>query len=147
MSGILNIEQLKQLATPIIEIPDFQNEGTIKVRVQKPRLMAMAAQGKIPNHLIGIANDMMFGGAKKKKENLNIKDAAGMMELYCEVCLVEPRYEDFRDIMTDEQMLAIFNWAMGTVSQLDNFRKNEKDGTGDNTSEPVSEKAERNTEP
>ena len=146
MSEILNIEQLKQLATPIIEIPDFQNEGTIKVRVQKPRLMAMAAQGKIPNHLIGIANDMMFGGAKKKKENLNIKDAAGMMELYCEVCLVEPRYEDFRDIMTDEQMLAIFNWAMGTVSQLDNFRKNEKDGTGDNTSEPVSEKAERNTE-
>lgn len=141
MSEILNIQQLKELSTTVIEIPDFREEGTIKVRVRKPRIMSLAAQGKLPNHLIGIANDMMFNRDKKKKEP-HIKDASEMMKLYCETCLIEPTYEDFKDIITDEQMSTIFNWAMGTVNKLDNFRDNEKDGTGDNISEAVPETTE-----
>lgn len=145
MSKILSIEQLKQMATTIIEIPDFNNTGTIKVRVQKPRLMLMVAQGKIPNHLLGIASEMLMGKKKisKPKDDLEIiKDSALMMELYCQACLVEPSYEEFKDIMTDEQMMAIFNWAIGEVKQLEKFRPDEGNGSSDNTSEQVSEKTE-----
>lgn len=142
MSEILSIEKLREMATSVIDIPDFNNEGTIKVKVRKPRLMAMAAQGKIPNHLISITTDMIVGRSSRKKEEPQIKDVASMMELYCQACLVEPSYDEFKDIMTDTQMNYIFNWAMGRVNQLDNFRKDKEDGTSDNTSEQVEEKTE-----
>src|SRR5690554_5033899 len=105
MSEILSIEQLKNMATTIIKIPHFEGTSTIKVRVQKPRLMAMASQGKIPNHLLGIVNTMMFGNKKEKKE-VNITDVAKTYELYCRACLVEPSYEEIKDIITDDQMIA-----------------------------------------
>lgn len=139
MSEILSINELKKMATTVIEIPNFDNSGTIKVRVQKPRLMAMASQGKIPNHLLSIVNTMMFGNKKEKKE-VNITDVAKTYELYCRACLVEPTYDEFKDIMTDEQMSAIFDWAMGKVSQLDTFRSDKGNGTSDNNGQEVSKK-------
>lgn len=139
MSEILSIEQLKNMATTIIEIPDFEGTGTIKVRVKKPRLMAMAAQGKIPNHLLGVVNDMMFGNKKEKKE-VNITDVAKTYELYCRACLVEPSYEEIKDIITDDQMIAIFDWAMGDVKKLETFRANEGDGTSNNNGKKVQQK-------
>lgn len=141
MSEILSIEQLKNMATTIIEIPDFEGTGTIKVRVQKPRLMAMAAQGKIPNHLLGIVNNMMFPSKKEKKEP-NIEEIAKIYELYCRACLVEPSYDEVKDIMTDEQMSAIFDWAMGDAKKLETFRANEGNGSSDNNGEQVQEKTE-----
>lgn len=141
MSEILSIEQLKNMATTIIEIPDFEGTGTIKVRVKKPRLIAMAAQGKIPNHLLGIVNNMMFPNKKEKKEP-NIEEIAKIYELYCRACLVEPSYDEIKDIMTDEQMSAIFDWAMGDVKKLETFRSNEGNGSSDNNGEQVREKTE-----
>lgn len=131
MSEILSIEQLKNMATTIIEIPDFEGTGTIKVRVKKPRLIAMAAQGKIPNHLLGIVNNMMFPNKKEKKEP-NIEEIAKIYELYCRACLVEPSYDEIKDIMTDEQMSAIFDWGMDGIEDLENFREDEGDGSSNN---------------
>lgn len=139
MNEILSIEQLKNMATTIIEIPDFEGTGTIKVRVQKPRLIAMAAQGKIPNHLLGIVNNMMFPSKKEKKEP-NIEEIAKIYELYCRACLVEPSYDEIKDIMTDEQMSAIFDWAMGDAKKLETFRSNKGNGSSDNNGEQVREK-------
>lgn len=139
MSEILSIEELKKMSTTVIEIPNFDNSGTIKVRVQKPRLMAMAAQGKIPNHLLGIVNTMMFGNKEEKKE-VNITDVAKTYELCCRACLVEPGYEEIKDIITDDQMIAIFDFATGEVSQLDTFRNNKGNGTSDNNGQEVSKK-------
>lgn len=34
MSEVITLEQIKEMATPIIEIPNFDNTGTIKVRVK-----------------------------------------------------------------------------------------------------------------
>jgi len=141
MSEVISIEELRKQATTVIEIPNFDNSGTIKVRVKKPRLMAMAAQGKIPNHLLGIVNNMMFPSKKEKKEP-NIEEIAKIYELYCRACLVEPSYDEIKDIMTDEQMSAIFDWAMGDVKKLDTFRNNKGNGSSDNTSEQVREKTE-----
>ena len=143
---ILNIEKLREMANPIISIPNFDNTGTINVKVQRPRLMAMAAKGQIPNHLLGIATQMVSGKTgnkgKKEKEEDKLKEAALMMELYCEACLVEPSYAEFKDIMTDQQSDAIFRFAMGEVNTLDTFRKDEADDKHDTDGESISEKAE-----
>ena len=146
MSDILNIEQLREMAVKTIDIPDFDNKGTIKIKVQKPRLLTMAAQGKIPNHLLNIASTMVMG----KRTNSNNKESqealltktAKMIELYCMACMVNPTYNEFKDIMTDAQMNAVFNWAIGMVGQLDSFRTDKGDGTSDNNGQEVQQKAE-----
>lgn len=142
MSEILSIEKLKEMSTTVIDIPDFNNEGTIKVRVKKPRLMAMASQGQIPNHLLSTVNNMMFGANKSKQKDKEpkIEDVTNLYELYCTACLVEPTYEEFKELITDEQMEAIFNWGMGNVTQLDSFRNDTENGTDNNSSKQTSKK-------
>ena len=141
MSEVLSIEQLRQMAQPVIEIPDFESKGTIKIRVQKPRLMTMVVQGKIPNHLMSKVNEMITGkSSKKEKEEMQVTDIAQMMEIYCQSCMVEPTYDEFKEIMTDEQMEAVFNWAMGTVNKIDSFRTDEGNGTSDNNGKTLPKK-------
>lgn len=146
MSEILSIEQLREMANPVIEIPNFDNTGTIKVRVRKPQLLSMASQGKIPNHLLNIAATMVSGEKVKDIDKMEDMDKIKMindtMELYCIACLVEPKYEEIKDILTDDQKGIIFNWGIGQVQSLNSFREGKADGTHNNDSEEVSEKTE-----
>ena len=143
MSEILSVEQLRAMANTIIEIPNFDNTGTIKIRVQKPQLLKMASQGKIPNHLLGIAVTATTGEQKKSTDKMSDKEKLKMvdqsMDLYCIACMVEPKYEDVKDILTDDQRGTIFEWAIGAVSDLDSFRNEETDGSDDNDGKEVQE--------
>jgi|LSQX01.3.fsa_nt_gb hypothetical protein len=143
MGDIIDIKELRKKAITTIEIPGFEGIPTIKVKVQKPRIMIMAAQGKIPNPLMGLATKMVQGKISPNK--LSLEEGAKMMELYCRACMVEPTYEQMKDIITDEQMLVIFNWAVGDTQKMANFRKNQEDGTDNRDGEDVPEKAERDT--
>lgn len=122
---IFNIKEMKEISNPVIKIPNFDNTGTINIRVQRPRLLDMARQGNIPNHLLGIANQMLLGKQNHDKmdDKKSLEQIASMMELYARACLVEPTYNEFKDVMTDEQGDAIFAFAIGKVSDLDSFRK------------------------
>jgi len=142
---IFSIEKLIEMANPIIPIPGFDNKSTINIRVQRPKLMAMATQGKIPNHLMNIAATMI-GGKKQNSRELSheeyIKEIHAAMELYCMACMVEPSYEEMKDILTDDQKGTIFNWGIGEVQVLDSFRKDKEDGTSNNSGETLPEKTE-----
>lgn len=137
MSEILNIEELRKLANPTIEIPGFSPGETIKVRVQQPKLLKMAKNGDIPNALLNIAAAMVSGEKIQIKKDTTdeekIKIMNDTMDLYCMACLVEPKYEEFKDIMTDDQKGTIFQWAIGQVSDLNSFR-NEKPNANSNKS-------------
>ncbi|NLX87275.1 MAG: hypothetical protein GXY97_09045, partial [Clostridiales bacterium] len=102
----------------VTELTIFDVEGQpVKIKVQRPRLLSMAAQGKIPNALLGIATKVVNG---KGIEQGNIKELAQMIELYCRVCMVEPAYDEIK--LDDDQMFEIFTWATTGVRQLENFR-------------------------
>lgn len=140
MSEILSIKELREIAKPIVYIPNFDNTGTIAVRLQKPNMINLAAQGKIPNHLLSTAAKMVgLGETKKEKQSIEdqIKEVAQMMELYCRACLVEPTYEEMKDILTEEQMEFIFDWAQGDIRSLEPFRKDEGDGPDNNNSKGI----------
>lgn len=143
---ILSIEELRERATQIIEIPDFEGEGTINVRVQKPQLMKLAGQGKIPNHLMTVAVSMINEEPVKNAKKMNDKDkmriAKETMELICLACLVEPTYEEFIDIMTDDQKGMVFAWGTNQVSELDNFRNDSTDGENDKNGEEIQPETE-----
>lgn len=142
---IFSIDKLREMANPIIEIPGFDNKSTINIRVQQPKLMNMASQGKIPNHLMNIAATMI-GGKKEDVKKLSreeyIKEIHAAMELYCIACMVEPSYEEMKDILTDDQKGTIFSWGMGEVQVLDSFRKDKEDGTSSDNGKTLPKEAE-----
>lgn len=140
MSEILSIEKLRELSTTVVEIPGFDNKTKIKVRLKKPSLMSMIAEGKVPNHLLGAATAMVGGQPTQKKGKTDedkTRDIIGMLELYCQVCLVEPSYEEFKDIMTDQQKEFIFDWGISDVIQTSTFRDQEEVQSSDNDGETL----------
>ena|SRR5699024_5378532 len=141
MSEIFSVDKLKEMATTILPVPGFNNgDEKINFRVQKPRLMAMAAQGKVPNYLLGVVNDIMYGPNNekgKKKENPDPSEIIKTYELYCRACMVEPSYEEVADFITDEQMATVFHFGIGQVSSLNSFRKKEKDDTSNTSSKAL----------
>lgn len=136
MSEILNIKKLKDMSTTILEIPDFKNEGTVNIRVKRPSLMSMATQGKIPNHLMGIAAKIAGLNTGKQKDT-NLKELGQIYELYCRAVMVEPTYDDLKSYITDDQMLNIYEWAIGEGKQLENFREDTEDGTDNRDGEAL----------
>lgn len=124
----------------VTELTIYDVEGKpVKIKVQRPRLLNMAAQGKIPNSLLGIATKVVGG---KGIEKGNIKELAQMIELYCRACMVEPTYEEVKDTIDDDQMFEIFTWATSEVKKLDSFRNKQKNGTNNNNGKDISKEAE-----
>ncbi len=122
----------------VTELTIFDVEGQpVKIKVQRPRLLSMAAQGKIPNALLGVATKVVNG---KGIEQGNIKELAQMIELYCRVCMVEPAYDEIK--LDDDQMFEIFTWATTGVRQLENFRNQQENGTNNRDVKSVPKKAE-----
>lgn len=124
----------KKVLIPL-EIPGFDGRQRITIKVQRPRILAMAAQGKIPNRLMTVATRVIGGAAKSKEPS--IKDIAETIELYCRACMVEPTFDEIKDIITDDQMSAIFGWATSEVDELASFRGDEEDGKRNNDGEEL----------
>ncbi len=120
-----------------LAISDVEGQP-VKIKVQRPRLLNMAAQGKIPNSLLGIATKVVGG---KGIEQGNIKELAQMIELYCRACMVEPTYEEVKDTIDDDQMFEIFTWATSEVKKLDSFRNKQKNDRNNNNGKDISKEA------
>lgn len=130
----MNIKELRKQAIKEISIPGFDGKP-LKIKVQRPRLLAMAAEGKIPNALMGIATKIVKG--EKGKGEFDLVESAKMTEIYCRACMVEPTYEEMEDIMSDEQKFQVFFYAINGVKQLEPFRSEQENGSSDNNSEGV----------
>lgn len=147
MNKVVKIEDIKDKLTQTIEIPDFSGEGTITVRVRKPQIMKLITSGKIPNPLLPTALAMLDGRnmRKAKSEDELALEGIKSIQIYCMACLVEPTWDEIKDYITDDQMFAIFNWAIGGIRRLEKFRTERTNGTGNNDGADVPQKAERNT--
>lgn len=130
---ILNLNNVKHTTT--IEIPDFDGVGVVEVEVKRPNLMKMIEKGEIINPLLGAAYSAINGRVITRKDENTEKEATRTMEimdLYCSVCLVNPSYEQFKEIMTDDQRMAISAWGMASADMLRRFHTKEasnKDNT------------------
>jgi hypothetical protein len=143
MSEVISIEEIKRLACPVVDIPGYSPGETIKVQLRKPQVMKLMAGGKIPNHLLSVVEQMVYGsqsrGKPEKSTKERLKDLANIYEVYCRTCLVEPTYDELEPYLTDEQKEAIFEWATAEVAQLESFRTDQKNGTSDNDGQEVPE--------
>lgn len=112
----------------IVKLPDFAEGQPLVARMKRPSMLALAAHGQIPNSLLTTASQMFTGDVNQQ---VGINDSNILRDMYdichtmAEATLVEPTLADIEKAgleLTDEQLMAIFNYTQAGIKALENFR-------------------------
>lgn len=132
MSKVISAEQFRKKAIRIITIPGFTDDDCFEVMIKSVSVTDMLVNGKLPNSLLTIVSDMFESKAVQisedkqpdvnTKEILNnpdrLKELINMMKLIAKEALIEPKYEEIEDLLTQEQIQTIFEQASGGVKKV-----------------------------
>lgn len=125
--AFLSGEKLTELAQGTeIELPGFAAEETISVRLRRPSLMLLAAEGKIPNTLLASVEDLFEKG---DKNTVSFKERAEIFRIVAMASLVSPSWEELQNTgvnLTDLQLLYIYNFSQTGVDTLRRFREKQR---------------------
>lgn len=125
--AFLSGEKLTELAQgKEIELPGFAAEETISVRLRRPSLMLLAAEGKIPNTLLASVEDLFEKG---DKNTVSFKERAEIFRIVAMASLVSPSWEELQNAgvnLTDLQLLYIYNFSQTGVDALRRFREKQR---------------------
>lgn len=119
---VISAREFRKKATRVIEIDGFEPSEKIAVRIKPASLLNLLMSGKLPNNLLGTVNDLFERTGKDKPMELfeqdenKIKDIMEIIDLVCEQSLVEPTYEEIKDVITDTQKMQIMGEAQGNVN-------------------------------
>lgn len=128
----MSITSLSDLQTyqsgVVVRLPDFSDGQPFVARLKRPSMLVLAKSGKIPNQLLTTAGELFVKGSgsfdpKDKNMLSNFYDTC---KVICEAALVEPTMQDIEDAgieLTDEQIMAIFNYTQAGTSALKSFRQ------------------------
>ena len=105
----------------VVELPKFDDGTPFIAKLRRPSLLYLCKSGAIPNELLAAAQEIFEGRQKG-----NIKNYADVLDKVLEVALVEPKYEEVAELLTDFQRLAIFSYTQNGVMGLQPFRKIEE---------------------
>ena len=145
--NIISVEEFKNRAFNVIPIPGFKKGGEpIFVQIRATGVMSLIANGRIPNTLLGKVTELFGVGEKVEKDNATVSgitdeqkqaalaklsktetgiaDMAELLQVFASASLIQPKYEDIKDYMTDEQLMAIFSAMYGEVQNAESFRSN-----------------------
>ena len=140
---VTSLEQLKNIkVTDIVNLGKFEDGTELIAEVKKPNLMQLMVEGKVPNTLMSVAMGMFKKGSgeliEKAVEDIDaLKELVGMMEVFAEASLVNPSYQQIKDIglhLTESQLIGILQFAQGGVKALEDFRM-QSEGNTDTKSE------------
>lgn len=126
VAKVTTIDDLKEYAKgQIVQLPSFADGQPLIVRMKRPSLMILAKSGKIPNKLLKTATEMFNGEGSADNEDLDaLSKTFELLEIICEASLVEPKYKDFKSAgidLSDEQLIAIFNYTQRGIEALNSF--------------------------
>ncbi|MBD5639666.1 esterase [Clostridium botulinum] len=123
---VTNIEDLKNVAQgEVIQLPQFSQGIPFNARVKRVSLLNLVRKGVVPNKLLSAAEELFYG-KQSSKENVDLAQMTNVMYIMAENALVEPSIEDLKSVgleLTDEQIVALFNYTQEGVSELDSFRE------------------------
>ncbi len=142
--SVTSIEQFKKYAGGSeVELPGFVSGENITVRLRRPSIMAMMADG-IPNPLLGVAAEVFNGGLRSASQSADgLKSTGELMQVYARAALVEPTYEQLEQAgvqLTDDQLTAIYSYVLTGVDRLKRFREIQRDQPDTGTVKKVSKK-------
>lgn len=117
-----DVKKLKAKEGEVIELPGFDENTPFTARVKRPSLMELCKVGTIPNQLLSAAQKVFEGSINKA----NIKDYGEVIRKVVEIALVEPRYSEIKDVITDDQLIMIFDYTQKGVVALLPFREDRR---------------------
>ena len=111
----------------VVQLPDFAEGQPLIARVRRPSMLVLAKQGKIPNTLMGAAANLFTkGGEGMDADNTKmLADMYDVCHIIAESTLMEPTLADIEGAgleLTDDQMMAIFNYTQVGTKALESFR-------------------------
>ena len=122
--AVTSLENLKKLSEgQEVELPGWDDEPFI-CKLKRPSLLGLVEGGQIPNPLLNAAY-ILFNEAKTQKDFLNLKDQKEILDIVARAAMVEPTYQQLKDIgleLTDLQLLDIYNFTQLGVRSLISFR-------------------------
>lgn len=111
----------------IIRLPDFAEGMPFYARLRRPSLLALTKSGKIPNSLLTTATNLFNGkGANNDDTEDVLPKMFDVLDTLCEAAFVEPTFEGMKKAgveLTDDQIIAVFNYTQQGVKALEPFRK------------------------
>lgn len=123
-SDVTDFSKLKKVSdSKIVELPEFGDGTKFIARLRRPSMLKLCKSGKIPNSLLNQATSMFTDSNASKK--VNITDIYDICEIICDSAFVNPTYEEIKDSgieLTDEQIMAVFQYTQGGVKALEKFR-------------------------
>ncbi|MBR6604641.1 MAG: hypothetical protein IKK92_02015 [Prevotella sp.] len=112
----------------IVRFPDFAEGQPFIARVRRPSMLVLAKSGKIPNNLLTTAGELFSkGGGGLDTDNKNmLSDMYEIMHTICEAALIQPTLSEIESVglqLSDDQLMAIFNYSQVGVKALESFRQ------------------------
>lgn len=118
--SIISADAFKKKACRIIQIPGFAEGEVFEIGVKPVSLMAMMQKGTISNELLGEVVKLFEDDTKEINPTDIFSDmemvnsVMEMMNRVCKEVMIEPKYEEIKDYMSDEQKQSIFEQVSGT---------------------------------
>ena len=118
----------KMTGGEVVELPGFRSDEPVYFRLIRPSMLMLAKSGSIPNSLLSRAAEIFSKGSG----SFDSDDASMLAETYdvmhaiAEASMVEPMLADLEAAgvnLTDDQMIAIFNYSQNGVNALTSFRE------------------------
>lgn len=116
----------------VVRFPDFAEGQPFVARVKRPSMLMLAKMGKIPNALLNSATQLFTkgGSGMDTKNGKTLSDIYDICEVIAKASLVQPTYDEIIDsgmTLSDDQVMAIFNYTQSGVKALENFRSEQED--------------------
>ena len=108
------------------------DSGNWECELKRPSILAMAASGAIPNPLMKTARRLFYSGVSPDGGDL-AEEGRVLLEI-ARAALVKPSFDELRKAgieLTDEQLVAIFQFTQLGVKALDRFRGFASNNDGD----------------
>jgi hypothetical protein len=126
-NDITSIAQLSEFAKgQVVRLPAFAPDQPFVARLKRPSMLVLAKSGKIPNSLLETASSLFDGKSKVATNSDNtMGDMYRVLEIIAEASLVSPTMAEIKSAgieLTDEQLIAIFNYSQQGVEGLKSFR-------------------------
>lgn len=127
--NITTVSELQSYVSgTVVRFPDFGEGQPFVARVRRPSMLVLAKQGKIPNSLLTTAGELFSkGGGGLDTDNANmLADMYNIMEVIAEASLIQPTLKEIKSVgieLSDDQLMAIFNYSQAGVKALESFRK------------------------
>ena len=135
---ILNIlDSIK--TSQVVTLPGWCGD-TVEFELKRPSILALAAAGAIANPLLKTARKLFYSGVSPDGGDL-AEEGRVVLEI-AKAAMVKPTFDELEAAgieLTDEQLIAIFQFTQLGAKALDRFRQLPADNDGDIHGAEVSE--------